>query len=233
MIQSRLSSGSKKVISLRCEGNPAAHDLKTCALGDFCDETHYAVSLFDLVLNLYAIPLHHAAFAPLRQKLHEQWESTLAGKNVEPPQPKKRFAVALSFPGEYRGEVQAISEQLEKVVGKEHILYDKYHEAEFARPDLDVYLQSLYHNESELIVVFLCAEYEKKEWCGIEWRAIKDLINRKEKSAIMFMRFDKAEVTGVYLGDGYIDIAGRNATEVAELILQRLESNREEHSKKF
>jgi len=31
------------------------------------------------VLNLYAIPLTLAGFAPLRQALHEQWEQTLAG----------------------------------------------------------------------------------------------------------------------------------------------------------
>ena len=42
--------------------------------GSFCDETHYPVSLFDLVLTLYAIPLTHAGFAPLRQALHAQWE---------------------------------------------------------------------------------------------------------------------------------------------------------------
>ena len=46
--------------------------------GDFCDETHYPVSLFDLVLNLYAIPLNHKGFEPLRQALHQQWEQTLA-----------------------------------------------------------------------------------------------------------------------------------------------------------
>ena len=57
-----------------------SHDLAHCLPGDFCDETHYAVSLFDLVLNLYAIPLNHKGFEPLRLSLHQQWESTLAGK---------------------------------------------------------------------------------------------------------------------------------------------------------
>jgi small GTP-binding protein len=83
LIQSRLKDGNKKVIALACEGNQGEHDLRTCKPGNFCDETHYPISLFDLVLNLYAIPLNHAGFAPLRQKLHEQWEQTLAGKKVE------------------------------------------------------------------------------------------------------------------------------------------------------
>jgi hypothetical protein len=182
--------------------------------------------LFDLVLNLYAIPFTHAGFAPLRQKLHEQWEQTLAGKKIEAPiKSKKRFDVALSFPGEYRKQIKAVADNLSKTLGADHVLYDEYYEAEFARPDLDTYLQTLYHNQSELIVVFLCAEYDKKEWCGLEWKAIRDLMNKKEKSAIMFMRFDKAEIPGLFLGDGYVDIAKREADEIARLILQRHELN--------
>ncbi len=61
-------------ISLALIGESKAHELKHCRPGSFCDETHYPVSLFDLVLTLYAIPLTHAGFAPLRQALHEQWE---------------------------------------------------------------------------------------------------------------------------------------------------------------
>jgi small GTP-binding protein len=80
LVKSRLKDGNKKVLALACEGNSGAHNFKECKSGEFCDETHYPVSLFDLVLNLYTIPFNHAGFAPLRQKLHEQWENTLAGK---------------------------------------------------------------------------------------------------------------------------------------------------------
>lgn len=69
-----------QLISLALTGQRGVHELKDCLPGRFCDETHYPVSLFDLVLNLYAIPLTHAGFAPLRQALHEQWERTLARK---------------------------------------------------------------------------------------------------------------------------------------------------------
>jgi small GTP-binding protein len=69
-----------KLISLALTGYADAHAFEDCNLGSFCDETHYPVSLFDLVLNLYAIPLTHAGFAPLRQTLHQQWTYTLARK---------------------------------------------------------------------------------------------------------------------------------------------------------
>ncbi len=52
------------LISLALTGQAGPHEFKDCKLGSFCDETHYPVSLFDLVLNLYAIPLTHAGFAP-------------------------------------------------------------------------------------------------------------------------------------------------------------------------
>jgi small GTP-binding protein len=75
LIRARLSRRDKRnLVSLRLEGRCAAHELKDCIPGGFCDETHYPVSLFDLVLNLYVIPLTHAGFAPLRRALHEQWE---------------------------------------------------------------------------------------------------------------------------------------------------------------
>ncbi len=81
LIKARFSlpDNNRYLISLVVEGKRnSLHDLQDCQGGDFCDETHYPVSLFDLVLNLYAIPLTHAGFAPLRQALHAQWEQTLA-----------------------------------------------------------------------------------------------------------------------------------------------------------
>jgi small GTP-binding protein len=82
----------RQLISLALTGRADAHAFKDCKPGSFCDETHYAVSLFDLALNLYAIPLTHAGFAPLRQALHEQWEQTLVRtKGDDVPAPLKIF----------------------------------------------------------------------------------------------------------------------------------------------
>jgi small GTP-binding protein len=82
LIRARLND-KRRLISLALTGQGGAHDFKDCKLGNFCDETHYPVCLFDLVLNLYAIPLTHAGFAPLRQALHLQWEQTLARKKAD------------------------------------------------------------------------------------------------------------------------------------------------------
>jgi len=138
---------------------------------------------------------------------------------------QKRFRIALSFPGEHRAFVEQVAAHLASRVGQERVLYDKYYEAEFARPDLDTYLQHLYHDESELIAVFLCADYQRKEWCGLEWRAIRDLIKMREVSTVMPFRFDDTEIPGLFSIDGYIWIGDRPAQEVADLILERMRLN--------
>lgn len=137
----------------------------------------------------------------------------------------KRFLVALSFAGENRARVEAIALSLAVRCGRSRVLYDHFHEAEFARPNLDTYLQDLYHDHSELNVVFLSKDYERKEWCGLEWRAIRDLIKHRNEE-IMFLRVDHEEVSGVFSIDGYIDISSRSDHEVAQLIINRLEQQK-------
>jgi len=137
-------------------------------------------------------------------------------------QEPRRFRVALSFPGEHRKFVEPIAEKLAQKLGKPKVLYDKYHEAEFARPNLDVYLQSLYHDNSDLLVVFICADYEGKDWCRLEWRAIRDLIKTHRPQDVMLVRLDQTVVPGIFSIDGYIDACGRSPDEISTLILKRL-----------
>jgi tetratricopeptide (TPR) repeat protein len=134
----------------------------------------------------------------------------------------RRFRVALSFPGEHRARVEAIANQLAIRLGRDHVLYDRWHSAEFARPNLDVYLPKLYFNESDLIVIFLCEDYEKKPWCGLESRAWRTVLMNKEDDRIMFLRLDAGEVSGVFPIDGYLPIKDLSDTEVAAAILSRV-----------
>jgi tetratricopeptide (TPR) repeat protein len=137
----------------------------------------------------------------------------------------KRFLVALSFPGEYRDYVSQVAESLAEALGKNKVFYDQWYTAELAQPDMDVLLQSFYHDHSELIVPFLGADYERKEWCGLEWRAIKDLIKQRQSKDIMPMRFDNAQIPGFYGTVGYVDLKNHSPKEAAELILERLHLN--------
>ena len=139
---------------------------------------------------------------------------------------KRRFAVAFTFPGEKRKYVEAVDRALRKFLNTEMIFYDGRYEHELARLNLDTYLQKIYHDEAELIVAFLCREYQGKEWCGIEWSAIRDIIKKRQGDSVMFFRFDNAQIPGLFSKDGYIDATNKTPEQAAELIHKRLLHNR-------
>src|SRR5712664_2271740 len=137
------------------------------------------------------------------------------------PAKPKRFRVALSFPGEHRSRVKNIAEVLAVRSGRERILYDRWLAPELNRPNLDTYLPNLYHEDSDLIAVFLCKEYSAKEWCGLEWRACRDLLKHKQDAQLMFFKLHNADIPGLRSIEGYQDIRDMPDCDVAAAILQR------------
>jgi tetratricopeptide (TPR) repeat protein len=142
-----------------------------------------------------------------------------------PDTTQRRFRVAFSFAGEQRSFVAAVARILAERFGEAAVLYDKYHEAEFARRDLGIYLPELYHEQSELVVVVICPEYDAKEWTGLEWTAIHDLLKQRKDKEVMLCRFDRAEATGLYSTAGFIDLDDKTPEQTARLILERLALN--------
>lgn len=133
------------------------------------------------------------------------------------------FKVALSFPGEKRSYVSKVADKLKGKLGADQVFYDFDYQSQLARPDLDTLLQKIYLSQAELIVVFLCKEYAEKEWCGLEWRAVREIIKSKENERIMFVRFDNERIEGVLSIDGYIDANRFSETDVTRFILERIE----------
>src|SRR5262245_9495885 len=144
---------------------------------------------------------------------------------IEPLTPlnTKRFQVALSFAGEHRNFVAGVAEHLRRNLGQNHVFYDRYYEAELARPNLDTYLINIYREQADLIAIFLCANYTQKAWCGLEWRVVRDILKGRRDSEIMPFKFDDVFIEGLLSIDGYIDIDHRAPEEVAYLILQRIQ----------
>ncbi len=128
----------------------------------------------------------------------------------------------MSFPGEQRAFISQVADCLSQSLGRERVFYDQYYEAELARPDLDLYLGKIYHDDSELVVPFYSADYERKKWCLLEWRQMWDVLLNLEGHRIMPFRFDDTPISGVLSIDGYIKIRKRKPREIAELILKRL-----------
>ncbi|MGC1377715.1 MAG: TIR domain-containing protein [Anaerolineales bacterium] len=132
------------------------------------------------------------------------------------------FDVALSFPGEVRPFIEKIVEELEKNIGPNSYFYDNNYVSQLARPSLDTLLQDIYRKRSRLVVVFLCGGYQRKEWCGIEFRAIKEIIMERDDKKIMFVKMDDGIVDGVFKTDGYIDGRKYQPKDIARFIHERI-----------
>jgi hypothetical protein len=132
------------------------------------------------------------------------------------------FDVALSFPGEVRPFIEKIVEELEKNIGPNSYFYDNNYVSQLARPSLDTLLQDIYRKRSKLVVVFLCSDYQRKEWCGIEFRAIKEIIMERDNKKIMFVKMDDGTVDGVFKTDGYIDSRRYQPKDIAHFIQERI-----------
>lgn len=133
------------------------------------------------------------------------------------------FKVALSFPGEHRTYVSKVTDILRGVLGKDQVFYDYDYQSQLASPNLDTTLQEIYRNNSDLIVVFLCKEYAEKEWCGLEWRAVRDIIKSRDNDKVMFIRFDNEKIDGIFSIDGFIDANIFSEEKVAEFIMERIQ----------
>jgi TIR domain len=147
---------------------------------------------------------------------------TPIGGNTRQMPSGHRFQIAVSFPGEARARVQQIAENLTVSVPKESILYDRWLASDLARPNLDIYLTELYKKDSLLLVFFLSGHHVQKEWCGLEWRVGRDLLEQKQEQRLMPLRLDDAEIPGLHSIDGYLDIRDLSDVQVASAILERL-----------
>jgi len=179
------------------------------------------------VLGIESIELHRGHWALKNQNLSDALKS--AGYPEVPfvDQPlvnirQHVFDVALSFPGEVRDFTEAVARQLRRVLGCNSVFYDNFYKSQLAAPNLDTILQDIYRTRSRLVVCFLSEDYAGKKWCGIEYRAIRSIINDKRDEKVMFIRFDDAQIDGVFAHDGYINAKLHSAIEVASMIHERV-----------
>lgn len=185
-------------------------------IGDWeASRTHWAVKDVDLIRELIhkgiVLP---AEFIPVQQ--------TTAPARIDVT--THHFNVAFSFPGEYRSVVEAVARETTALLGAHSCFYDMNYQGQLARPSLDLLLQDIYSNRSNLLVVFIGADYQRKTWPGIEWNAIRAVMHAaKESQRVMFVRMDDGLVEGVSPLDGYIDARRFSPEQIAGFIAERVE----------
>lgn len=169
------------------------------------NRTHWAIKKVDLYSELQNIGIH------------------LNGIKTSQPVDitKHFFEISFTFAGESRNLVEEVVNELEKIRGKNCVFYDNNYISQLARPSLDTLLQDIYRNRSKLVVIFLCEKYQEKKWCGLEFRAIREMLMDKETSKVMYIRLDAGHFDGVFNTDGYIDGMKFSPYQLAYFINER------------
>lgn len=183
-------------------------DIKKCEL----NRTHWAIKNVNLADELY-----DNKGITLPQGIIRDSKSINISNHI--------FDVSLSFPGDVRVYVESVARHLERQIGPNSYFYDNNYIAQLARPSLDVLLQEIYRERSKLIVVFIGEKYQDKKWCGVEFRAIRDVIFDKKHERIMYIRMDDGKVDGVSNTDGYIDATKHSPEDIANFIVERIRLN--------
>lgn len=144
-------------------------------------------------------------------------ESLLSGRTQQDSLRPRRFAIALSFPGEHRGAVSTIAKELAKTFGKDRVFYDKWYEPELVGPDFDRALSGMY-KDAEIVVPFFSKFYEKP-WCELEWRTIRGiLLERRRERSVIPVHFDDTAIPGWSPVDLGIKLRGRSLKDIASVI---------------
>lgn len=104
----------------------------------------------------------------------------------------KKFKIGVSFCGEHRASsvLPVLNHLVDGVeFTKENVFYDKWHPVLInSASKADVKIKKIYSEQCDLVVVFLSKEYNSKPWTGgIEWTAVREVINQTDKTDTVFL----------------------------------------------
>lgn len=132
------------------------------------------------------------------------------------------YDVVLSFAGEDREYVEAVSEALTSAGVS--VFYDKLEDANLLGSNLYGHLSEVYLKRARFTVMFISHWYEEKRWTNFEREQAQARALMESKEYILPVRFDDTEIPGLPPTIAYVSANERSPEEIAGLILQKLES---------
>lgn len=140
--------------------------------------------------------------------------------------PGRRWDVALSFAGAQR----EFAEQVARALAARGVLcfYDSgpQTEVELWGKHLAEHLPSVYGNQAAVVVVFVSAEYARREWTRLEHRAALSRAMQENREYLLPVRFDGTDLPGLLPDEAVIDLRTRprSPEDLAGLIIRKLDT---------
>ncbi len=134
--------------------------------------------------------------------------------------PEPEFDVALSFAGEQRDYVRAVASELTKHGIK--VFFDEQNEIDLWGKDLGEELQRVYMTASNVVVMFVSAQYAAKSWPIHERRSALSRAINERREYVLPVRFDDTELPGLSPSVSYLSLNDRPPAKLAEDIMKKL-----------
>jgi len=139
----------------------------------------------------------------------------------------KRFDVAFSLAHEQYEYVDAVFKEL-KIIGPHlNVFYyrDEGQEVKLWGRNMVEYLQAIYRDQSDHVIIFVSADYLKKRWARHEWRSVQEAILNREEEYLLPARFDNTKLPGLHETINYVDLSERTPEDFAKMIVTKISSN--------
>jgi hypothetical protein len=134
------------------------------------------------------------------------------------------YDVALSFAGEDRAYVEQVANFLKEAGVK--VFYDRFEEVLLWGKNLYDYLSDVYGRQARYTVMFISRHYAKKVWTTHERESAQARALQENSECILPARFDDTKVPGLPSTVKYLSLQGRDPKDFADLIGQKVRSQR-------
>ena len=148
---------------------------------------------------------------------------------------KSRYDFALSFAGEDRTIVEAISQRL--IAREISVFYDKNEQHRILANDVEDYLAPIYRSDSQFVVAFLSQNYPKKIWTKFESEQFKHRFGDHSVIPIWFTNsapslFDETHRVGGMTYNSELSL-DQEADKIVEALALKIEEERVSKEKEF
>ena len=131
------------------------------------------------------------------------------------------FDVAISFAGTERQHAQQLAIALrERGVS---VFYDNFYADELWGQDLAAFFDDVFRKRARYCVMFVSGEYANRMWTTHERKsAMARAVADREREYILPIRVDDTDLPGLPPSIGYLSLADRSVTQIAELLVKKV-----------
>lgn len=134
--------------------------------------------------------------------------------------PNHLYDVALSFAGEDRDYVKQVADTLRSNGVK--VFYDEFERANLWGKELIAFLEDIYGNKSQYVMIFVSRSYLMKDWTNHELKSALNRAFKLREEYILPVMLDDTKLPGLHESIGYLSAKNTPPLNVSNIFLEKI-----------